>query len=285
MAYFQSDVAIWIHITVIVTLTLVLQWLVNRSVKRVIDHHGDKENFDPTNARFLRRILSVVILLIGFGLVIFFIPSLKHVATTLLAGAGVLVAVLGFASQQVLSNIISGIMIVVTKPYRIQDRITLRDMQGVVEDITLRHTVIRDYRNKRIIIPNALMGNEVITNANHSDDMCCEWVEMNIAYTADIKKARALMQEEILASPYYLDHRTQKQRKDGEESAPVRVVSVGDFAITLRAWAWAANPANAFLLGCALRESIKERFEREGIEIPYPYNNVIIKNKTDDKNG
>ena len=59
---------------------------------------------------------------------------------------------------------------------------------------------------------------------------------------------------------------------------PIRVISMGDFSITLRAWTWAANPGNAFVMGCDLLESIKERFDKEGIEIPYPYNNVIWKN-------
>ncbi|TLP70698.1 mechanosensitive ion channel family protein [Maribacter sp. ACAM166] len=278
MDYLKQDISILVHIGGIVLLTFIAYFIINRTINKFIDHYGDRDNFDTTNAKFLRRIISAVIFLIGFGFVIFFIPSLRHVATTLLAGAGVIVAVIGFSSQQVLANIISGIMIVVTKPYRINDRIALRNVEGIIEDITLRHTVIKNYENKRIIIPNSIMSSEVITNANFTDDICCEWVELSVAYTADIKKAKDLMKDEMTKHPLFIDHRNKKQKDKNEDIAPVRVMSVGDFSIVLRAWTWAANPADAFLMGCDLRESIKERFDKEGIEIPYPYNNVILKN-------
>ncbi len=275
--YLKEDIGLLIHITLIAVVTLFIYFSVNHAVNRFIARQSKKDHFDATNAKFLQRILNALILMIGFGLVIFLIPSLKHIATTLLAGAGVIVAVIGFSSQQVLANFISGIMIVVTKPYRIKDRVALRDMEGIVEDITLRHTVIRNFENKRIIIPNSIMNNEVIINANFAEDICCEWVEIGISYTADIKKAKALIREEVVRHPLFIDHRNKKEIEAGEDQAPVRVVSVGDFAITLRAWTWAANPGDAFILGCDLNENIKERFEREGIEIPYPYSNVILK--------
>lgn len=275
--YLKQDINILVHIGGIVILTFIAYFVVNRTINKFIDHHGSRDNFDTTNAKFLRRILNATILLIGFAFVIFFIPSLKHVATTLLAGAGVVVAVIGFSSQQVLANIISGIMIVVTKPYRINNRIVLRDVEGVIEDITLRHTVIRNYENKRVIIPNSIMSNEVITNANFAEDIWCEWVELSVSYSADIKKAKALMKDEMIKHPLFIDYRTKKQKDKNEDVAPIRVMSVGDFSIALRAWTWAANPADAFVMGCDLRESIKERFDKEGIEIPYPYSNVILR--------
>jgi len=71
----------------------------------------------------------------------------------MLAGAGILAVAVGFASQAALSNIISGVFVVIFKPFRVGDRLKINELTGVVEDITLRHTVIRDLENKRIIIP------------------------------------------------------------------------------------------------------------------------------------
>lgn len=277
-AYLKQDIPLLVHIGAITIITVVVYFIVDRAIRKFIDHHGRRDSFDTTNVKFLHRILNSIIFMVGLGLIISVIPSLKHIATTLLAGAGVIVAVIGFSSQQVLSNTISGIMIVTTKPYRIKDRVEIRDTQGVVEDITLRHTVIKNYQNKRIIIPNSIMNNEVIVNGNFADSTCCEWVEISVSYTADLKKAKALMKEEIMKHPFFIDHRNKRQKDKNEDVAPVRVISVGDFSILLRGWAWAANPPNAFLMGCDLRESIKERFDKEGIEIPYPYSNVIYKN-------
>ncbi|MEO5788968.1 MAG: mechanosensitive ion channel family protein [Gelidibacter sp.] len=247
-------------------------------IGRGIKKHMTDDDFDATNLKFLQRALGFVIIMVGLSFVIFMIPNLKHIATTILAGAGVLVAVIGFASQQVLSNLISGIMIVVTKPYRLKDRVTVRSNSGVVEDITLRHTIIKNYENKRVIIPNSIMSNEVIVNANFADDMCCQWVEISISYTANIKKAKAIMKEEVVTHPLFIDHRKYLNKKMDTDIAPIRVIAVGEFSITLRAWTWAANPGDAYVMGCDLLENIKERFDKEGIEIPYPYSNVIWKN-------
>jgi small conductance mechanosensitive channel len=59
---------------------------------------------------------------------------------------------------------------------------------------------------------------------------------------------------------------------------PVRVLSLGDFSVNLRAWAWTQNSADGFVLTCDLTESIKKRFDAEGIEIPFPYRTLVYKN-------
>ncbi|PQJ81888.1 mechanosensitive ion channel family protein [Polaribacter glomeratus] len=270
-----QETSLLIHAIVIATITFVFYFVVNKSINKFIKKHANQEEFDATNYRFLQRALSLLIVLIGLSFIIFLVPSLRHIATTILAGAGVIVAVIGFASQQVLANIISGIMIVITKPYRLKDTISLRNIEGKVEDITLRHTVIKNYENKRIIVPNSVMNSEVIVNSNFADDICCEWVEIGIAFTANIKHAKAIMKEEIIKNPLFIDHRNAKQIEKLAEIVPVRVITIGDFSVTLRAWTWAANPGDAFILGCELKESIKDRFEKEGIEMPYPYTNII----------
>jgi small conductance mechanosensitive channel len=81
---------------------------------------------------------------------------LKPVSNSLLAGAGLVTVALSFAAQNALSNIISGFFIVLFKPFGINDRLRFKEtVTGVVEDITLRHTIIRDGENKRVIIPNS----------------------------------------------------------------------------------------------------------------------------------
>jgi small conductance mechanosensitive channel len=76
----------------------------------------------------------------------------------------------------------------------------------------------------------------------------------------------------------HIDPRTQQQIKEGEELAPVKVVGLGDFSVNLRGWAWAKDAADAFEMGCDLLESIKLRFDRAGIEIPFPHRTLVHKN-------
>ena len=259
--------------------TSILATLVNIGISRYIKHHTGREAYDPTTLRFMVHVVVAIIYIVGFCLAVYTIPSLRHVATTLLTGAGILTAVIGFASQQVLSNVISGIFIIISKPYRINNNISLGDnIEGVVEDIDLRNTVIRDYQNRRIIIPNAMISSQAVVNTDHTDRVVCRWIEVGIAYHANVKQAKSIMREEVTKHPLFIDHRTKKQLKAEEEAVAVRVISLGDFSVTLRAWAWAANYANGLVLQYDVLETIKERFDAEGIEIPYPYQNTVLQN-------
>ncbi len=263
--------------------TILVAFLVNRFFKRLIRRSTEEMNNDPTNYLFLRHAITTLIYIVGFSIAIFMMPSLRALASSLLAGAGILAVAVGFASQQALSNIISGIFIIIFKPFRVNDRVELRELTGVVEDITLRHTVIRDFENKRIIIPNSLISEEIIVNSNFDDNRICKWIEIGISYDSNIEKAKAIVKEEILNHPMHIDPRTQQQIEEGGELAPVKVVGLRDSSVNLRGWAWAKDAVDAFKMGCDLLESIKLRFDREGIEIPFPHRTLVHKNTPTNK--
>jgi len=262
----------------ILLITIIIAFLANRFFKRLIRRSTEEMNNDPTNYLFLRHAISTLIYIIGFSIAIFMMPNLRALASSLLAGAGILAVAVGFASQHALSNIISGVFIIIFKPFRVNDRVKLRELTGVVQDITLRHTVIRDFENKRIIIPNSLISEEIIVNSNFDDNRICKWIEIGISYNSNIEKAKAIVKEEILNHPMHIDPRNQQQIDDGEELAPVKVVALGDSSVNLRGWAWAKDAVDAFKMGCDLLESIKLRFDREGIEIPFPHRTLVHKN-------
>ncbi len=267
--------------------TVVIASLTRRIFNKAIRtaEQGDSEAHDLTNLRFLKRGVSVLIYLTGISFAIYMIPTLRVIATSLLAGAGLFAIAIGFASQQALSNIVGGIFIVIFKPYKINDRIQIRtDLTGIVEDINLRHTVIRNFENKRIIIPNAIISDEVLINSNYRDDKIVKWIDVGISYDSDIDLARKIMQDEVIAHPNFKDYRTQEEISDGVELVPVRVLSLGDFSVNLRAWATAANPPEAFVLGTDLLESIKKRFDKEGVEIPFPYRTIVYKKDLEKNN-
>lgn len=235
---------------------------------------------DLTSLKFLKRGVTFLIYLVGISFAVYMVPQFRFIAKSILASAGLLAIAVGFAAQQALGNIVSGIFIVIFKPYKIGDRILLRtDLTGVIEDVNLRHTVIRNFENKRIIIPNSVISNEILINSNYNDDKIIKWVEIGISYDSDIKLARKIMQEEILAHPNFVDARTEEQIEKGDEIVPVRLISLGDSSVNLRALATAVDPSSAFVMGCDLLESIKERFDAEGIEIPFPHRTIVYKNE------
>lgn len=262
----------------ILILTAVISFLFDRLFKRLIRKSTETMKIDPTNYQFIRHSLNALIYTVGFGIAIYSMPNLRILANSLLAGAGVLAVALGFASQHALSNIISGIFIVIFKPFRINDRLKIGEKFGVVEDITLRHTVIRDFENKRIIIPNSVISNEIIINSNFADDHICKWIDIGVSYDSNVELAKAIIKDEILKHPLHIDPRTSEQIEKGEELAAVKVIGLGDSSINLRGWAWAKDPPDSFSMSCDLYESIKKRFDNEGVEIPFPHRTLVHKN-------
>ncbi|OEK08951.1 mechanosensitive ion channel protein MscS [Flavivirga aquatica] len=267
----------------ILLLTFLISFLVNKFFKRQIRKSTEVMNTDPTNYQFLRHLVIALIYIVGTSIAIYTMPKLRLLATSLLAGAGVLAVAVGFASQHALSNIISGIFIVIFKPFRINDRLNVGGRMGMVEDISLRHTVIRDFENRRIIIPNSIISQEIITNSDYGDDKICKWIDIGISYDSDIELAKSIIKSEILNHPLHIDPRTEAKKNNGEELAPVKVVQLAESSVILRGWAWAKDSADSFKMGCDLFESIKLRFDKEGIEIPFPHKTIVHKERVTTK--
>lgn len=262
---------------IIVTVTLTSNWLARRAFSKLLQKSSD--SMDITGFKFVGNALTAIIYTIGIIFIINEIPALKTFAGSLLAGAGILAAIVGFASQQAFSNIVSGVFLVLSKPFKVNDRLRIKETYvGIVEDITLRHTVIRDLENRRIIIPNSLMANEILINASYSTDPVCKFVEVSVSYNVDLSLAKTIMAEEIAKHPFYIDTRTQEEKDNGVPLVVIRLISMTDWALVLRGNAWAETPAKAFEMYCDLLESIKSRFDTEGVEIPYPHH-VLIQNK------
>lgn len=276
--FMQSSVFLQasIFITTLIA-TVIIAMLVNRFFLRLIRRATEEMNTDPTNYQFLRYFVRATIYIIGFSIAVYSVEALRTLAASLLAGAGILAVAVGFASQAALSNIISGIFVVIFKPFRVGDRLKVNTLNGVVEDITLRHTVIRDLENKRIIIPNSIISNEVIVNSDFKEEQICKWIEFGISYDSDIDMAKKIIREEIAKHPLHEEHYDIGKQKTNEYRIEVRVIGLGDSSVNLRAWAWAKNSSNAFILFCDVTENVKKRFDKEGVEIPYPHRTVVYK--------
>ena len=147
---------------------------------------------------------------------------------------------------------------------------------GTVKEITLRHTVIQNSENRMILIPNNKINSSTIINSSYGETATCSFIDIGVSYNTDLDHAMATMREEIMKHPMLIDRRSEEDKKNDVPQVVIRVTNLGDSAITLRAWAWAATNGNAFTMKCDLLKSIKERFDAEKIEIPYPYYNQIV---------
>lgn len=265
----------------IIVFSFILSSVLRKILSIAIKKRSEGLNEDPTKFVFLKNSVTLIIFIIATIVIFLFTPELNDIGKGLFAGAGILAATIGFASQKVFSNILSGIFILIFKPFSVRDTIELRSdlLKGIVEEITLRHTLIRDYENRRIIIPNSLISETTLINSSIVDQKIKKHIEFGISYDSDIDLAKQIITEEILKHPKFLDLKTEAEKAEGEPQVLIRLIAMAEFSIQLRAYVWAESNDDAFILQCDIFESVKKRFDKEGIEIPFPYRTIVFKNQ------
>ncbi|MEZ4884998.1 MAG: mechanosensitive ion channel family protein [Chitinophagales bacterium] len=273
-----------------VLVILFVTWLFAKLFARIFDRYILRStaliNNDPTSYQFIKHLGRAFIYILGFSVAVYAIPSLRSVSTSLLAGAGILAAIVGFASQSAFSNIISGLFIIVFRPFRVNDHLIIDQTTfGVVEDVTLRHTILKSPENRRIVIPNSVMSEKIILNAHLNDPRVCKFIEVSIAYDSDMDLAMEVMREHIENHPLCIDTRTELQKQEGEPKVKVRVLKLEEYGIRLRAWCWTANNGDGFDMTCDMNKVLIEQFRIANIEIPYPHQVIIHKNTLLDSNS
>lgn len=282
--FFNSKV-VFILLTAVVTISVAL--LLNRLLKKTYwkllecIYSRDKSLLaqmvvtDQTKFHLIRRILVSIIYISGILIIISGIPELKKLSYSIFAGAGVLALIIGFATQKFLTNIISGMFISSFEPFRIGDLIQVGDDQGYVEDITLWHTIVRTFENKRLMIPNSVISDERIVNETITDEKVLNFVDFGISYDADVDKAMKIIADEVVKSPYFIDNKQQSHLLASGDLYKLRVVEWEDSGLTLRLYVWTANSIDGYFIKYSLLEDVKKRFDEEGIEIPYPHRKIV----------
>jgi small-conductance mechanosensitive channel len=124
-----------------------------------------------TRLRILRRLSYLAVFLVVAMLVLGQFTELQRLATGVLASTALVVAVVGFAAQRTLGNMIAGIQIAVSQPIRIGDRITFEEREGRVTDITLSYTYMDPGDGSSVVIPNQLLAEGVVHNKSTEDTM------------------------------------------------------------------------------------------------------------------
>jgi len=271
----------WAIVVGIVIFSYILSFFSRRILAAAIRKRSAHLNEDPTKFVFLKNSASFIIFTITLIIIFLITPELNNLGKGLFAGAGILAATIGLASQKAFSNILSGVFILIFKPFSVRDTIELKSdlLKGIVEEITLRHTIIRDYENRRIIIPNSLISETILINSSIVDEKIKKQIEFGISYDSDIDHAKHIIEDEILKHSLFLDNRPEEEIEKTMPSVTIRVVALADFSIQIRAYVWTASNDDAFVIQCDVFESVKKRFDKEGIEIPFPYRTIVFKNK------
>src|SRR5436190_22403192 len=150
-----------------------------------------------TRYRVLRRTVTVSILVVGFFSALLVIPEVRAIAGGLLASSAVLGLIIGFASQRTLGNFVAGLLIAISQPIRLGDRVTYADTEGIVEEIGLTYTLIRTRDRSRLVVPNEKLASDTIRNASIRSRGTLAEITVQVPLAADLRAAVDGLREEV----------------------------------------------------------------------------------------
>ena len=137
------------------------------------------------------------ILVVGFFSALLVIPQIRAVAGGLLASSAVLGVIIGFASQRTLGNFVAGLLIAISQPVRLGDRVTYAGEDGVVEDIGLTYTFIRTRDDARLVVPNEKLVSDTIRNASIRSRGTFAEVTVQVPLSVDLRAVVGGLREEV----------------------------------------------------------------------------------------
>lgn len=257
----------WVAVLLRLTLALLVTHLCAQALKKA--WHRTPSSSQLLYRRFIYNILLAVIYLVGGLTAISQIPHMSQVTQTILAGSGIFALAISLSAQESLNNIISGFFITLFKPFEVGNRVVLvnQNITGLVEDITLRHTVIKTFVNTRVVIPNSTMNKEIIENSNLFDNKASAFVDVCVSYDSNVDQAIAIMAKIIGNHPRYLDMRSAEDKKT-QPKVKVFVRELGTRGVLLRANMWTQTVDENFEACSDVRLAIKKAFDSVGIVIP-----------------
>lgn len=242
---------------------LVAGWIVARWVSGMIRRRVfATEHIDNTIGSFVASVARWLILLV----VVIAVLNIFGVATTsLVAVLGAATLAIGMALQGTLSDLAAGFMLIIFRPYKLEQYVDIGGTAGTVKDINLFVTELVTPDNVQIIVPNGQAWGAVITNYSHHENRRLD-LTFGIDYGDDAEKAMAIILAQAKADT----------RIHVDPEPWVRVTNLGDSSVDITARLWCAA-GDYWELKFALTKQIKEAFDAEGITIPYPHQVEIQK--------
>ena len=187
----------------------------------------------------------------------------KDISRVLLQSSSLIVAIATFAAQQALSNVISGFSLSVSKPYNVDDKIKVVQggntvAEGIVKDITIRHTVIRQFNGESCIVPNSVMDQAIITNTNFNGDIG-NFFEIEISYDSNIEEAMAVLKKLCIDHPLTLN----------TSDNGIFVKGYTQNGVVLKTTVWTKNLDHSFQACSDIRIKVLREFKERNINVPY----------------
>lgn len=237
---------------------------------RIIEHFIFKylKSKEQSNVDLIHRIIIIALNSIWAYLMCLEIIPLKTFAISILASGGIVAVILGFASQESVSNLINGLFIIIFKPFIIGDIIRVENglLSGTVENITLRHTVIRSFENTKQVISNNRLNSLIIENISDYKDKKGAPLIFILTPNNDIVTAIEIIKKAIINSDLFVGDKN---------NITVYVNNVSVSGIELRSMVFADTLANTSKLLSNLRLTILADFQKNNIVLASIDSNVL----------
>ena len=252
----------WLGAACLALIFILAATLAGRAVRLAIHRSLDKTEragADPTGIRFLGQLANLGVYIFAFLIYSHLVPALHNLGTAWLTSMGVVSVVLGLAAQSTLGNLISGISLVLYRPFKIGDLLQVGCPTGVeigvVESINLGTTVLRTADNRCVIVPNSIMASQAGINLSQARKGAPCILTIILAPTMDPAPARKILTDLAKAHPKTI----------AIDGCNVTALSGSGTTLTLKVWC--ADPDTAILLKSDLLEAAKKQFDAAGIKI------------------
>ena len=268
MLFGLSLIIMLIYLALLILIAHVLRVLNKKLFRRLRKKRGKKSHLV-----FLEGVINAYIIIIAV-----IIPLAgDSIKKSILGSAAVLTAVVGFAGQDIIKDMLAGLLISIYKPFDIGDRIELEDgTVGIVESITLRHVVIIRIDTLRVVIPNSRINN--VSVINYSFDYVDRSIlcKFPVSYDSDLEKVKTVIKEAVMSSPY---SEPGKKSKDGEMYyPPVYFLELADSALIMAVTVYYKPTTTTEVIKDDINSRVFMALQQADIEIPYAYTNVVLQN-------
>src|SRR2546428_6800117 len=223
----------------------------------------------------LGRISQGVVILLGLLVSLSVAsPTFKPADVVQLLGIGSVA--IGFAFRDIFQNFLAGILLLLTRPFRIGDQIVMGNFEGTVEDIQTRATFIRTYDGRRVVIPNTNLFTNSVTVNTAFDKRRVEY-DFGIGYGDDIERAKSIILECIRSQDEVLQ----------DPSPDVIVVALGTYNVNIRARWWIQPPKRSEFSETRdkVLAEVKRRLFENGIDLPFPIQHILFHDQTEETDG
>lgn len=240
-------------------IAIVILWLgmkLAKMLKKLIVKALDKRNAEPSLKTFLGSLVDV---LLKAMIIIMAMDVIGIKATSFIALLGAMGLAIGMALQGTLQNFAGGVIILLMKPFKVDDYIECGQYKGYIKEIRIFHTIMRPFNGRTIIIPNSELATKSLINHTKEPQIRLD-VVASVAYGTDLKKAKAVLMDVIKAEPLI--------RWDFKE--PVIAVSeLNNSSVDITLWLW-LKVEDYWTVWKNIREDIYIAFNNAGVEIPFP---------------